>query len=238
MHIDALSWLCGTPQVMKEQTLVSMAIAASMVFVICLILLGSVSVASLVFLMVILTDLAILAGFTFIGLNIEFVSCLVLVLAIGFSVDYSAHIAHAFIHSTSVSGDECARDALAAIGKSVLCGGFSTWLAVMLLPLSHSYLFAKVLFWSITFTVFFGLFFGVVVLPVLLSLFYDCTQAHCGGGDPKSDATAAGGGGSDLAFPDDGRTARGQSPAKSPIIFNPIRIQPTHTWSGDKRTYI
>jgi hypothetical protein len=47
---------------MKEQTLVSMAIAASMVFIICLVLLGSVSVAALVFLMVALTDLAILAG--------------------------------------------------------------------------------------------------------------------------------------------------------------------------------
>eukprot|EP00035_Acanthoeca_spectabilis_P006737 m.128708 g.128708 ORF g.128708 m.128708 type:complete len:889 (+) comp13634_c0_seq2:238-2904(+) len=168
-------------KVMKRETLVSMSIAATLVFLICLLLLGNASAAVLVFVMVALTDLCLLAAFFYIGLTLEYVSALVLVLAIGFSVDYSAHIAHAFLHSRGATGDDKARDALGMIGKSVLCGGFSTWLAVALLPLSTSYLFRQVLFWSITFTVGFGGFHGVVLLPVLLSLFHTAA-AQCGRG--------------------------------------------------------
>jgi multidrug efflux pump subunit AcrB len=151
-----------------------------MVFLITLILLGDLGAAFLVFLMVALTDVAILAAFVVRGLSIEFISALVLVLAVGFSVDYSAHIAHAFIHSDGVTGDDRARDALAKIGKSVICGGFSTWLAVVLLPFSNSYLFKEVIFWSMTFTVGFGMFHGMLVLPVLLSLIHDGRQWWCG----------------------------------------------------------
>jgi multidrug efflux pump subunit AcrB len=150
-----------------------------MVFLITLILLGDLGAAFLVFLMVALTDVAILAAFVVRGLSIEFISALVLVLAVGFSVDYSAHIAHAFIHSDGVTGDDRARDALAKIGKSVICGGFSTWLAVVLLPFSNSYLFKEVIFWSMTFTVGFGMFHGMLVLPVLLSLIHDGRQWWC-----------------------------------------------------------
>ena len=73
-------------------------------------------------------------------------------LVVGFSVDYSAHIAHAFVHAEG-TGEERATEALATIGRSVLCGGFSTWLAVALLPLSGSYFFRIVLFRSISFAV-------------------------------------------------------------------------------------
>ena len=73
-------------------------------------------------------------------------------LVVGFSVDYSAHIAHAFVHAEG-TGDERATEALASIGRSVLCGGFSTWLAVALLPLSGSYFFRVALFRSISFAV-------------------------------------------------------------------------------------
>eukprot|EP00038_Savillea_parva_P026449 m.54167 g.54167 ORF g.54167 m.54167 type:complete len:481 (+) comp7511_c0_seq1:1766-3208(+) len=174
-------------KIMKHETLTSLAIAAAMVFVITMILLGNIGTALLVFLMVALTDLAILACFVFAGLAIEFVSALVLVLAIGFSVDYSAHIAHAFLQSKRKRGDDRARDALAAIGKSVVCGGFSTWLAVALLPLSNSYLFEKVIFLSLSFTVVFGLFHGVVVLPVLLSLAHDAQQRWWPSSDDAED---------------------------------------------------
>lgn len=160
-----------------------------MVFFVTLILLGSFGTATLVFLMVAFTDLAILAAFVFMDQPIEFVSALVLVLAVGFSVDYSAHIAHAFLHSNGTSGDERARDALSSIGKSVVCGGFSTWLAVVLLPFSNSYLFERVIFWSMTFTVGFGMFHGLVVLPVLLSLVHDFRQWHSGQEGAISDPT-------------------------------------------------
>lgn len=90
-------------------------------------------------------------------------------LAIGFSVDYSAHIAHAYVHSTAATSNDRVRHALKVIGRSVACGGFSTWLSVCLLPASVGYFFKIVLFRSLSFTVLFGLFHGLCVLPVLLS---------------------------------------------------------------------
>ena len=102
-----------------------MAIAASLVFVICLVLLGRIDVSLLVFLMVVLVDVEVLGCYYFSGMSFEFLTSIILVLAIGFSVDYSAHIAHAYVHyEGGGDGNARVRHAYKAIGRSVLCGGF------------------------------------------------------------------------------------------------------------------
>merc|ERR1711933_657138 len=55
------------------------------------------------------------------------------------------------------------------IGLSVLNGGISTFLAVMLLAFSKSYVF-RILFQVFFLTIVFGLFHGMVLLPGILSL--------------------------------------------------------------------
>jgi hypothetical protein len=47
--------------------------------------------------MVVLVDVNILACYHYTGMSFEFLTSVILVLSIGFSVDYSAHIAHAFL---------------------------------------------------------------------------------------------------------------------------------------------
>ena len=44
-------------------------------------------------------------------------------MAIGFAVDYSAHIAHAYVMSNKLSANDRVVDALNTLGASVLMGG-------------------------------------------------------------------------------------------------------------------
>ena len=48
---------------------------------------------------------------------------IILVMAIGFTVDYSAHIAHAFVFSRKSSAEEKVINALSTVGASVFMGG-------------------------------------------------------------------------------------------------------------------
>lgn len=91
-----------------------------------------------------------------------------IVLAVGLSVDYSAHVAHCFM---TKAGDKNARatEALADIGSAVLSGALSTFLAVVVLLFSSSYVF-EILSKQFGLTVGLGVLHGLVLLPVLLSI--------------------------------------------------------------------
>merc|ERR1712228_853558 len=102
------------------------------------------------------------------GLAIDSVSVIQLVIAVGLSVDYSAHVAHNFMKQSG-SRQERVVKTLGDVGAAVLCGGISTFLGVMLLALSKSYVF-RVLFQTFFLTVLLGLAHGMLVLPAVLSL--------------------------------------------------------------------
>ncbi len=126
------------------------------------------------------------------GLTVDTISCVNIVLAIGLCVDYSAHIAHAFIVEKGSSSDKAAA-ALASMGPAILNGGVTTFLALVLLGFSESHVFA--VFFKVFFlTVVFGLFHGLVFLPVVLSLLRDRGDVDVdvdGDGDGYSKTTAS-----------------------------------------------
>ena len=105
-----------------------------------------------------------------IGIVIDSVSVINVVLAVGLSIDYSAHVGHCFMVKGGNSKDDRATEALADIGSSVLNGALSTFLAVAVLLFSTSYVF-KTLSTQFALTVGLGVLHGLVLLPVLLSLF-------------------------------------------------------------------
>jgi Niemann-Pick C1 protein len=83
-------------------------------------------------------------------------------------VDYSAHICHTFL-TLRGSRRERAAATLVDIGPAVLNGGISTFIAFILLVTSDSHVFSS--FFKIFFlVVVFGLFHGLLLLPVILRL--------------------------------------------------------------------
>mmetsp|Transcript_82753 Transcript_82753/g.200580 ORF Transcript_82753/g.200580 Transcript_82753/m.200580 type:complete len:146 (+) Transcript_82753:1-438(+) len=89
-------------------------------------------------------------------------------MAIGFSVDYIAHIGESFsVHQGTRK--ERAAAAVSTMGGSVLAGGGSTFLSMMLLAFSKSNGFLT-LYRMFTGIIGWGLLTGLVFMPVVLSL--------------------------------------------------------------------
>jgi predicted RND superfamily exporter protein len=103
------------------------------------------------------------------GVTISGVSSIYVLICVGLAVDYAAHIAHMFKESSGTAGERAVA-ALERIGPCTFNAIFSTFLAVVVVGFSNSYIFRvffKVLFLV---TVLAGGH-GMVLLPVLLSLF-------------------------------------------------------------------
>ena len=73
------------------------------------------------------------------GVSLNSISMINLVMAIGFAVDYSAHLAHSFVFSAQSTPEEKAIDALRTVGASVIMGGKKcvNHLIVSLKPAAH-----------------------------------------------------------------------------------------------------
>jgi len=138
---------------------------------------------------VILTLVDIVGFLHFWGMTIDIISCVSIVLAIGLCVDYSVHIGHAFLIGPGYRLDK-AIFALESIGPAVFNGGFTTFLALSLLAFSQSNIFItffKVFFLTVTF----GLFHGLVMLPVLLSILGPQSLEESGSNAPISSPTSS-----------------------------------------------
>ena len=103
------------------------------------------------------------------GLTIDVVSCNTIIISVGLCVDFSAHIAHSFMMQKTGNRNDRVRKTLYEIGPAVLNGGFSTFLAFSILIGSKSYVFRS-FFKIFVLIVGFGLYNGLIALPILLSL--------------------------------------------------------------------
>jgi len=120
-------------------------------------------------------DLGIVGGMFLSNVYINVISVANLVLAIGLSVDYCSHIAHAFIvmQDTDADGNDVTSldrsiNALIHIGPSVVSGGFTTFLGIACLAFSKSNVF-RIFFKMFCLIIGLGLAYGVFVIPVLLT---------------------------------------------------------------------
>lgn len=160
------SW--ETNKVIMEELVRNLCLAMGAVFIMTLLLLANLVASCFVLISVTFTLINVMALMTWFGLTIDIITCINLVLSIGLCVDYSAHIA---LHFMQVKGsrDERAKCALREMGPPVINGAFSTFLSFVLLANSDSHVFLS--FFQIFFGVFiYGVFHGLVFLPVLLSV--------------------------------------------------------------------
>ncbi|KAL3267815.1 hypothetical protein HHI36_006947 [Cryptolaemus montrouzieri] len=110
--------------------------------------------------------------------NLDSISMINLIMCIGFSVDFTAHICYAYMSSKAKSPDQRVRECLYALGLPILQGSISTILGMMALILANNYIFA-VFFKMVFLVVFFGAMHGLFLLPVLLSLFGPGSWSCC-----------------------------------------------------------
>lgn len=139
------------------------------VFLVTIVFLGNLRICFMVMSIVGMTLVEVIGFLHFWNITIDIISCISVVISIGLCVDYSVHIGHAYKVAEG-SQTEKAIQSIESIGPAVLNGGFTTFLALVLLAgsTSHTFLtFFKVFF----FTVIFGLFHGLILLPVILALF-------------------------------------------------------------------
>jgi hypothetical protein len=156
-------------KIIEEELFQNVILCLVAVLVITTLLIGHPGCSGLVFVCVTMTVLDILGCMYFWGLFIDNVSVIQTVIAIGLCVDYAAHIGHCFMLKAGTR-EERVVATLRDVGAAVLNGGISTFLAVVLLAGSNSYVF-RVLFKQFFLTVVLGLGHGMILLPVLLVYF-------------------------------------------------------------------
>ncbi|OEU08601.1 multidrug efflux transporter AcrB transmembrane domain-containing protein, partial [Fragilariopsis cylindrus CCMP1102] len=149
--------------------IVNIVLAVIAVSLIVLLTLPSLVTAFLITLNVAFCLIEILGFMWALGIAIDVTSVINLVLAVGLSVDYSAHVGHSFMMKGGYSRPKRVIEALADMGSAVLAGGMSTFLAVAVLLFLKSYVF-YVLSRQLCVTVILGLAHGLILLPIMLSL--------------------------------------------------------------------
>lgn len=102
--------------------------------------------------------------------NLDSISMINLIMCIGYSIDFTAHICYTYMTSESKKSDERVREALYSLGMPIFQGSISTILGTIALLLANSYIFL-VFFKMIFLVITFGALHGLFLLPVLLSLF-------------------------------------------------------------------
>uniref|UniRef100_A0A0K0F9Z7 SSD domain-containing protein n=1 Tax=Strongyloides venezuelensis TaxID=75913 RepID=A0A0K0F9Z7_STRVS len=115
-------------------------------------------------------DIGVIGFMTLWGVNLDVISMITIIMSIGFSVDYSAHLTYGYVRSRKSSSSQKMIETVTALGLPLLQGAASTILAVVTLADTPAYMvqtFFKTVFLAITF----GLLHGLVFLPVVLSIF-------------------------------------------------------------------
>ena len=154
-------------KVVQQEILQNLGLAVAAVAVIVLIVVAHPLMMVYLTLMVALVLLNILGYLVPWDVTLDGVVSVNLVLAIGIAVDYSLHLGEAFMHK---HGDTDRRAALALsdMGVAIINGATSTFLAVVVLSVSQSYIFV-VFFKCFFLSVVLGIGHGMVLLPVVLA---------------------------------------------------------------------
>lgn len=156
-------------EILGTEMILNISLALLSVMVIVLIIMGNILISVLVLGCVFLTMIDVLGTLYFWGMTLDQFSLMSTIIGIGLSVDYSVHIAHAFITSEGTKMQKTTNGFI-TISPAILQGGFTTFLAIVFLCNSHSHSF--ITFFKVnTMNVLFGLFHGLFFLPVMLLLF-------------------------------------------------------------------
>ncbi|XP_036616422.1 patched domain-containing protein 3 [Trichosurus vulpecula] len=163
--------------VIVDNTIQNVAVAAAAMLVVSLLFIPN-PLCSLWVTFAISSVIVGVAGFmSYWDVNLDSISMINLIICIGFSVDFSAHISYAFVSSDSMSANQKVIEALDLLGYPVVQGAASTIIGVVALAAANAYIFRT--FFKIMFLVIlFGAAHGLIFIPVFLTFFGICSRAH------------------------------------------------------------
>lgn len=153
-------------------TIQTLSIAVACMLVVSVVMMPKIAVGILVTISVASILVGVIGYMTLWQVSLESVSMFNLVLCIGFSVDFSAHVAYAFVMSegAKLNATEKLSRALYLLGYPILQSGWSTIIGILLLFFSASYIFrtfAKIM----TLVMALGMLHGLVFLPAAMTTF-------------------------------------------------------------------
>ncbi|XP_071496452.1 patched domain-containing protein 3-like [Diadema antillarum] len=211
--------------IVRPLTLQNLSIALGSMFLVALLLIPHPFCAVMVTACIVSIQVGIFGYMSLWDVPLDGISMINIILCIGFSVDFSAHITYSFLCDHEAQHRDCQRKmtaaekhsvmALYSLGMPIMQGALSTILAILALYWSPSYIFRA--FFKIMFMVMvFGMLHSLVFLPVLLSSLGCCFKmtAPPSSGSPyemKEDVAQKKNqesGKVELAFMDDGTVLR------------------------------
>ncbi|XP_032706719.1 patched domain-containing protein 3-like [Lontra canadensis] len=153
-----------------ENTVRNVIVASTAMFIVSLLLIPH-PLCSLWVTFAIASVIMGVTGFmAFWNVNLDSISMINLVICIGFSFDFSAHISYAFVSSSKPSVNQKTIEALYLLGYPVLQSALSTVIGVCVLSAAKAYIFRT--FFKIMFLVMvFGAAHGLIFIPVFLTFF-------------------------------------------------------------------
>ncbi|XP_023211587.1 patched domain-containing protein 3-like [Centruroides sculpturatus] len=138
-----------------------------------LIFVPSISVSIVVAISVVCTVVETLGYMSLWGNNLDIISMMSLILCVGFSVNYPAHISYAYFMSHCKTANEKLKDSLYRLGFPILQGSMTTALGILILYSDTYFLlaFVKIVILVAMETAFHALFFIPVILALVFAIF-------------------------------------------------------------------
>ncbi|XP_022089525.1 patched domain-containing protein 3-like isoform X2 [Acanthaster planci] len=158
-------------------------------FVVAIIMIPHPVCALLVTLCVISIDTAVLGYMALWDVNLNPVSMVNIILCIGFSVDFSAHITYGFVIAPKEDTNSRAVYALHSLGMAILQGALSSIISISALSTAPVYVF-RTFFKTLFLVMVFGALHGLVILPVILTFMGKCMPHRVPEEEKDKDAVA------------------------------------------------
>ncbi|XP_062578553.1 patched domain-containing protein 3-like [Saccostrea cucullata] len=151
-----------------SSTLQTVGVAIVVIVIVTLFFMPQPSLVLLVALSLLSILLGVFGFMYYWDISLSSITMIHLIMTVGFSVDFSAHICHAYLNVGSFNRATKVDLALDRSGGPIFNGAFSTLVGISVLGFANSYIFetfAKVMF----LVIFFGLIHSVLLIPVVLS---------------------------------------------------------------------
>ncbi|XP_078674233.1 patched domain-containing protein 3-like [Branchiostoma floridae x Branchiostoma belcheri] len=143
-------------------------IALAIMFAVCFLMIPHCVAAFLTTFALVSITAGLVGYMTLWEVNLDVISVIAILMCIGFSVDFFAHITYAYVTSKAETPEDKLTDAVRGVGMPMLQSSLSTILGMLVLAFFPAYIF-QALFKTIFLVMVLGVAHGLVILPILLT---------------------------------------------------------------------